>query len=306
MIQKIINILYRQPKSDMLMYKRFGGYFSYRKMMANSALMQKASLSLPPVNLSAEGLPVYFLTGKKYLYQTLFCIRSLNKVSGTRFKFILVDDGTFDTALIEQINKQLPGATIITAEQIEQNLNATLPLHQYPNLHHKRQVYPHIKKLTDIHTIPGNQWKLVLDADMLFWAEPTAIIDWLNSPLQPIYMLDCVPSYGYSSKLMAKLCGRPIPELLNVGVIGLNSNAINWADIENWVNILEKTEGTSYYLEQALTAMIIGDTAATILTPAEYIVNPAESAVDINKGTLHHYVDLSKKSYFNKAWQKLV
>jgi glycosyltransferase involved in cell wall biosynthesis len=274
-------------------------------MMKSQKLMEHAALDLPPAYSYPDGLPVYFLTGKKYLYQTLFCIRSLTKVSNEKFKFILVDDGSFDNQIINRIKKQLPKADIITKAIIDQNLQEYLPANSYPGLHHKRKIYPHIKKLTDIHTSQGSEWKLVLDSDMLFWHEPRAIINWLKNPGRPLHMIDCIETYGYSKPLMEDLCNTVVKPLINVGAIGLNSNSINWNELENWVKILEEKEGSSYYLEQALTAMLIGNKPSEALNSTEYTVNPTVDIIDNKSGSLHHYVDLSKEPYFKKAWKHL-
>jgi len=275
-------------------------------MIRSRELMELKSKDLPPVRSDAGGISLYFLTGKKYLYQTLFCISSLSRVTQTSFRFVLVDDGSFDDRITAQIARQLPGAQIFTREMTEKNLNTCLPEQQYPNLRGKRAVYPHIKKLTDIHTIDPDGWKLVLDSDMLFWDKPAAMLDWLQHPLAALYMLDCQQSYGYSTQLMEELCGRSIPALLNVGAIGLNSSQINWNHIETWIGTLEAKEGTSYYLEQALTAMLLAGTETTILPAGEYIVNPGQPAIQAAKGVLHHYVDLSKEGYFKTAWKRLI
>ena len=274
--------------------------------MAGRNLMEKESINLSPVVSSKDGLPVYFLTGKNYLYQTLYCIQSLALVSSEKFQFILVDDGSFNTEIIQRIEKQLPGAKIVTQDEISLNLADKLPQHLYPCLHHKRMVYPHIKKLTDVHTLPGTLWKLVLDSDMLFWDEPVKMINWLRKPTQPIHMVDCVEAYGYSKGLMEQLCSSAIAPLINVGAIGLNSDAINWGEVETWVKELEKQEGASYYLEQALTAMLIGTQPATVLDAGSYIVNPANEMIKNKLGTLHHYVDLSKQDYFKWTWKQFI
>src|SRR4051812_44783097 len=104
---------------------------------------------------------------------------------------------------------------------------------------------------------------------------------------------------------MEQLCGTAIKPLINVGAIGLNSAAIHWHNLEAWVATMEREEGTSYYLEQALSAMLIADKDAAVLNAKEYIVGPSEDDVKCGQGILHHYVDLSKLSYFNLAWQKL-
>jgi hypothetical protein len=306
MFQRLVDILYRYPKSNLKRFKHFGGYLNYRKMTANRKLMQKAAFGLPPVNSDASGLPLYFLTGKKYLYQTLFCIRSLTKSSKQQFRFVIVDDGSFDAHMIGEINRLLPGAEIITQTIIDQNLEKILPLSKYPVLRHKREVYPHLKKLTDIHTLPIEGWKLVLDSDMLFFASPVTIISWLKNPDKPVHMVDCLESYGYSQQLMKELTGHAIPSMLNVGVIGLNSASLNWSVLENWVMKLEEKEGTTYYLEQALSAMLIGEAPTVVLPSEQYIVNPDDHLIEETMGILHHYVDLSKKGYFNKAWKIFV
>ncbi|MEN0054043.1 MAG: hypothetical protein AAGC65_10250 [Mucilaginibacter sp.] len=303
MLQRVIDFLYRNPRSHLQKFKRFGGYFNYRSMMNGRREMEKHSVKLPPVTSYADGLPVYFLTGKNYLYQTLYCIQSLSKTTTNKFQFILVDDGSFDNQLIEQVNKQLPGARVFTAGEINRNLQNTLPESRYPNLRKKRAVYPHLRKLTDVHTIPGNAWKLVLDSDMLFWNEPVDLLSWLRHPQQPLHMIDCVEAYGYSQKLMEQLAGSPIKPLLNVGAIGLKSEEINWQGLENWIKVMEEQEGTSYYLEQALSAMLIGDGNATTLKAETYIVNPGKDQIKNKTGVLHHYVDLSKEGYFKQGWK---
>ncbi|WP_316832716.1 hypothetical protein [Pedobacter aquatilis] len=267
--------------------------------------MISASKLLPQIVSNETGIPIYFLTGKKYLYQTLFCLKSIVKYHPDTFKFFLVDDGTFDTELKDFTKAKIKNAEIIDAGQVEDNLRRILPKDKFPNLHHKRKVYPHIKKLTDIHSIEENEWKLVLDSDMLFWSYANEIVNWLNKPEKPIYMQDCEQSYGYSIELMETLSSAKIPSKVNVGVIGLKSSAINWECLENWVAQLEKQEKTSYYLEQALTAMIIGNSTTTVLDKNRYIVNPTSNIIETKYGVLHHYVDLSKNEYFNKAWKKI-
>jgi hypothetical protein len=306
LLQQIINKLYRYPKAKLARINKFGGYIEYQKMMRGQKAMELASFDLPPVESYPNGLPIYFLTGEKFLYQTLFCIHSLSKHSSEKFKFILIDDGSFSASLIKRINKQLPHSGIITEEVIEKNLEKNLPETKYFTLRKKRREYPHIKKLIDIHTLDNRGWKLVLDSDMLFFEYPTAMVQWLKKTSQPLHMIDCTESYGYSRPLMEQLCRSAIPQKINVGAIGLNSEAIDWTDVESWVKTLEDTEGRSYYLEQALSAMLLAGKNCTVLKENKYIVNPDDKAILSGAGILHHYVDLSKKGYYTEAWRKVI
>jgi hypothetical protein len=275
-------------------------------MIRGQQMMKKAASRLEPVYSYPDGLDIYFLTGKKFLYQTLFCIKSLTKQTAERFKFHLVDDGSFDQAMIEQIKRQLPGAEIVLADRIESNLELVLPRAVFSAIRNKRDNYPHLKKLTDIHTLAGNSWKLVLDSDMLFFDEPRELLRWIKQPAQPIHMLDCMESYGYDRALMEGFAQTTVPMLVNVGLIGLKSEAIRWSLMERWIGQLEEAGGKTYYLEQALTAMLLAGETSIVLDPVEYIVNPSPLEINSGAGTLHHYVASSKKGYFTDAWKKLI
>jgi hypothetical protein len=306
MYQKIINQFYRYPKSYWNRIQRFGGIKSYLTMLKNNRKMIKASYSLPPIVSHANGFEIYFLTGQKYLYQTLFCAYSLIKVTDAKIQFVLVDDGSFDDVLCNRIKKQMPGVKLVLKDEIKQNLNRVLPLNKYPYLHYKRKIYPHIKKLTDIHTLANGGFKLVIDSDMLFWNNPLEMINWLKHPKDCMSMLDTVESYGFDKQLMKSLCGHDIPTLLNVGIFGIDSNIINWDDLEIWSKTLEEKQSPSYFLEQALSAMLVSGKNYTVLNKAEYVVNPEGSNPNLNQIKLHHYVDLSKGYYFNLAWRNII
>ncbi|RZK39370.1 MAG: glycosyl transferase [Pedobacter sp.] len=275
-------------------------------MLNGEKKMIVSAFRLKSITSFDTGLPIYFLTGKKYIHQTIFCIYSLNKVSKEKFSFTLVDDGSFDSEIIKKIKSVIINCKIITTEQIKDNVEKILPKSSFPVLNKKRAEYAHIKKLTDIHTLPNTRdFKLVLDSDLLFWKEPKAIIEWLKKPNKPIHMIDCVEAYGYTIELMQKLSTSTIKRKINVGALGLDSSNINWMELEKWTTQMELEEGKSYFLEQALSAMLIGDKKSIPLTETEYIVNPNKQDTNGLAGVLHHYVDVSKSFYYQTAWKKL-
>ena len=116
-------------------------------------------------------------------------------------------------------------------------------------------------------------------------------------------MTDCVESYGYSRRLMESLAGAPIPPLMNVGICGLRSESLDWEQLEHWCQELVKREGTSYYLEQALVAMIAAKATPTVMPREDYITFPTREEAFQGTGVLQHYVADSKPWYFGEAWK---
>lgn len=90
MIQSLINLIYRYPKSQIKTWQKFGGYWSYRRMFAHERAMVKAARAVlvqPPTS-DLPTLEVFFLTGKKFWHQTVFCAYSLQKHSPNPIFFI--------------------------------------------------------------------------------------------------------------------------------------------------------------------------------------------------------------------------
>lgn len=305
MLQELINLIYRYPKSKLKQILRMGGWLNVRAIERSRQAMEKAAtdLTCPKYAAAPPDLAIWFLTGKKFWYQTLFCIKSLLESSQQDFLIHICDDGSLDAQQIDKIQSQVPFIQIHTKAEIEARLEQAIPRATFPYLWHKRALYPHIKKLTDIHA-GSTGWKLVLDSDMLFFQRPDLMIQWLQNPDRPCHIFDTQNAYGYSFALMEELAQAPISEKLNVGMIGLQSESIDWPQLENWAHTLETREGTSYYLEQALSAMLVARQPAALTGPAtEYIVMPSKEQVGGKQGTLHHYVDLSKEWYFKTAWR---
>ena len=265
--------------------------------------MIEAARRLPPVAAPAAGAPeVCFLTGRRFWYQTAFCLWSLSHHSGQSFTPVFLDDGSFDDALRAECRRIFPGAKIPSREETDTRLEATLPAAHFPALRGQRLTYLHLRKITDAHAgLSG--WRLVLDSDMLFFRQPTALLDWCGAPALPIHMQDVQDAYGYPAETLAALAGHPIPQKVNVGVCGLRSNVLDWEKLEWWCAQLLAKHGTSYYLEQALVALLFAGRETVRLPAADYLLMPGDAECLSPQAVLHHYVAESKRGYFRHAWR---
>ncbi len=271
-----------------------------RQAMERTAWHLQAAQSTAHPNDAA----VYFLTGAKFWYQTAFCAHSLLAQAGRPLRVVVIDDGTLSKEQAAALARVLPGLEVIWAAETQRRLDEFLPASRFPNLRQRRLVYPHLRKLTDVHA-GGTGWKLVLDSDMLFHHRPDFLLDWLESPDRPCHMMDVENAYGYSLGLMTELAGATIPDKLNVGVCGLRSDAIDWDRLEYWCGAMLEREGSHYLQEQALTAMLVASTPRAAAPAAEYVVRPARKETEQPTAVLHHYVAESKAWYFRFGWRSV-
>jgi len=303
---------YYGPKSRRAIIKNFGGKRNYQAIQKGEADMKMYAFNNLIFTNKNERQPKYqlnYLTGEKYLHQSLFCAFSfyefLSPEARPDFLINFYDDGSLCPSTLDMLKTNFPSIHVISSEHTAQKFNRLLPADKYPHLHKKRAMYPHIRKLTDIHL--GSQgWQLVLDSDMLFFDRPSQLLAWLKKPEAPFLLFDPISSYHYSFGLMEGLTGNTVHPHLNVGIAGLKSEDINWDQVEHWIAALEKKEGTSYLLEQALTAMLCAGKEIIIADKDQYLVKPDKKDVEHLQTTLHHYVAESKEWYYKMAWKHII
>lgn len=299
--------LWHQPVGRVRDSLRNGGPFVERETERQRLLMVEAAKTLPalPQPAGAPRVALHLLTGRKYLFQAAYCLHSFARQSGAAIDAHIYDDGSFDDDLRRQLDRLGSGVVFHPIGEIRAKLDALLPESRFPVLRERWRNYPNIRKLTDPH-LGSTGWKLILDSDLLFFRRPDFLFNWCAAPDRPLHAVDCMESYGYSRPLMEKLAGAPIAPLVNVGLCGLRSDALNWAELEAWCAELIAREKTSYYLEQALGAMLAARAPACAVAPAgDYLTNPGREEGAHPTAVMHHYVAESKRWYYRHGWREV-
>jgi hypothetical protein len=299
--------LWHRPIAKVRDSWRNGGPLAERETERQRREMEHAARDLPPLPAAAADTPLVFhlLTGRRFWYQTAFCLHSLARAAGAPVRAEIYDDGTIDGEVAGWLARLGPAVTIHPQAGIIARLDRHLPAASFPVLRERWVNYPNIRKLTDVHAGSAG-WKLVIDSDLLFFRTPQFLLDWLRRPARPLHAVDCEESYGYSRPLLQRLAGAPIPPLVNVGLCGLRSESLDWNELEAWCAELIARERTSYYLEQALVAMLAARQPCAIAPAADYLTLPSRAEVAAPTAVMHHYVANAKRWYFRTGWRHSV
>lgn len=299
--------LYHRPVGRVAAVIRAGGPIAMRATERERQAMERAAATLPVLPEPPPHAPaLHLLTGRAFWYQTAFCVHSFVRAAGEPVRIELYDDGTLDAEVLQRLAMLGPALRLHPQRETLERLDAHLPASRFPVLRERWLNYPHIRKLLDVHVGCGG-YKLVIDSDLLFFRRPDVLLDWLRAPRALLHAVDCEESYGYSRSLMEEVAGRPIPRLVNVGLTGLDGGRVDWERLERWCGLLIERERTSYYLEQALVAMLCSHEPAPVVAPAcDYITRPTRAQVAAASGVMHHYVAGSKRWYFRHGWRHVM
>jgi hypothetical protein len=297
---------YHTPVNRIRDSLRNGGPWQERRTEQGRAAMEAAAARLPvPSVASGAALELHLLTGRRFWYQSAFCLWTLARQTGRPLAPVIYDDGSLTEQYRGSLGRLFPAVRFVAQGETIKRLDALLPVARFPFLRERWLNYPNLRKLIDPH-LGVTGWKLVLDSDLLFFRQPDFLLDWLDAPTCPLHAVDCETSYGYSRPLMNKLAGAPVAELVNVGLTGLNSSELDWGRLEHWCSTLITQEKTSYYLEQALIAMLMAGRPCAIAPVADYVTKPGRKEGSTPGVVMHHYVAESKRWYFQQNWRRFV
>lgn len=303
---RLLYRLYYEPVARLARMFREGGPLEQHRTRSGRREMEAAARNLPGLTVTAPGtpLPLHLLTGDRFWYQTAFCLYSFACYSRTALAPVLYDDGSLQPAQRECLQRVFPAAVFVSQSEALARLDRHLPRHDFPALRERWDHYPNLRKLIDPH-LGSTGWKLVMDSDLLFFRRPALLIDWLRAPDRPLHAVDVDDSYGYSPDLLRRVAGQSLPARLNVGLCGLNSAELDWKWLERTCAGLIAAEGTHYYLEQALVALLLAGRSCVIAPAADYVTLPTAPEVNDCGAVMHHYVAASKNSYFQRNWRRI-
>jgi hypothetical protein len=299
---RLLYRIWHQPRAAVARCVAEGGPLEQWRTVRGRHAMEAAARTLPALALGGAPLEVHLLTGRRFWYQSAFCLWSLAQHAEATLAPVIYDDGTLAEEHRAALARLFPAARFVPQSETIARLERWLPTGRFPVLRDRWLHYPNIRKLTEPH-LGSSGWKFVLDSDLLFFRRPAFLLDWLDAPARPLHAVDAETSYGYSRALLNQLAGAPVADLVNVGLCGLRSDALDWEKIEHWCRTLIEREGTSYYLEQALVAMLVAGRPCAIAPAVDYVTLPQPTEANECRAVMHHYVAGSKRWYFRQNWR---
>jgi hypothetical protein len=297
---------FRRPTSWLREFWLDGGPLQRRRTEKGRKEMEAAATQLPALAAPSAGavpVTIHVLSGRRFWYQTVFCLWTFAHTAQRPLAPVILDDGSLTPEFAEPLRRLFPAARIIPESEILARLDVHLPVSHFPSLRARRLEFPLLKKLLDPH-VGLTGWRLLIDSDLLFFREPDALLTWHDNPTKPLHAEDLDNAYGYPLSLLAELAGQPVAERINTGMLGLQSETIDWERMEFWCRTLLERNGPQYYQEQALVALLLAGHKCVIPPCEDYVLLPQPPEALQCNAVMHHYVAHSKRWYFQRNWRR--
>lgn len=244
---------------------------------------------------------IHALTYEKDWLNLIWALKTFYYYSGRRYALCIHDDGTLTADNRATLQHHFPDARIIDRKTAD--LRVVETLQNYPRCLEFRKTNHLSPKVFDFREYLESDRMLLLDSDVLFFAEPTALLQRIEDPNYCLNTVnsDTASAYTVEPKLVKAKLDFDVIERFNsgLGLIHKQSMRLDW--IEEFLG-LPDVIGHFWRIEQTLYALFSSRYGVELLPP-DYDVHLEG---DLGNSPARHYVGKIRHLMYSEGIRLLV
>lgn len=256
--------------------------------------------SVPVADTSDDSLEIHVLTSEKDWLNLLWTLKSFYHFSSRRLSLCIHGDTSLSDESVETFKRHFPNARVITQDGAREEVLDTLAA--YPRCKQLRETNTLSIKVFDfLHYLEADRMAL-FDSDLLFFAEPTAWLDYANDPDRRVNVFnrDVATAYAVDEQVIRDAGFAIHPEVNSgFGIVYRESMPLEW--IEEFLSIPGMLEGHFWRIEQTLYALCASRFGVELL-PDDYRVFLEGNLED---QPFRHYVGAVREQMYTEGIRKL-
>lgn len=243
---------------------------------------------------------IHVLTSNDDWLNLVWTLKSFYLASGKKYALTIHDDGTLTTEAKSKLKSLFPDSKFI--ERSDADVAVEQFLERFPRCREFRRTNPLAPKLFDFLYYLESDRMFLLDSDVLFFDEPTKLIQRLEDKNYNFNSVnaDVDTSYTVDHTTIPKRCGFEMIERFNSGLGLIHRDSLNLEWLEEFLG-LSDIVGHFWRIEQTLFALCSCRFGVELL-PSEYDVF-LEGNVEHRPS--RHYVGVIRGRMYGEGIKKL-
>ena len=252
---------------------------------------------LPPLSLRSstpENVSVHLLTSHYEWREALWAIRSLLVQLGRPLPVVVHDDGTLRAAEVRIMQTVFPGLTVLARDEADRLADRALAL--FPACRRTRMELVLGLKLFD-PWLAGTGDVILIDSDVLWFAPPVALEEWLAGPRdRNRWNEDVATSYCVDPDEVRRHCNLSLHPRINSGVGFIARASMDLEALEDFLTIKRNTTNP-WLIEQTAYAYLSSRHGVELL-PKTYAVDTPHGQPAVSSLTAKHYVGHIRHDFY--------
>lgn len=256
--------------------------------------------SSPITDLVDDRCEIHVLTSHDDFLNLLWALKSFYHATDRRYALAIHDDGTLSDSQQSQLQKHFPDARLI--ERSRADAEVIPALEDFPRCQNFRQCNHLSPKVFDFRHYLQSDRMLLLDSDVLFFAEPTELIRRIEDCGYEKNTVngDVASAYTVRPEDVQKQFGFTPVDRFNSGLGLIHRDSLNLDWIEEFLG-LPNVDSHFWRIEQTIFALC-SSRYGTELLPKEYNVFLEGS---LNGQPSRHYVGAIRHEMYREGIRKL-
>jgi hypothetical protein len=244
---------------------------------------------------------IHVLTSDRDWLNLLWTLKSFYHFSRRNYALCIHDDGTLGTEPCSILQRHFPKARIIHRPSADQQVLDWLA--PYPRCLEFRKTNHLAPKIFDFLFYLESDRMLLLDSDILFFKEPTALLQRIEDPTYSLNTVngDVASTYTVNPAVALEKSSVQLIDRFNSGLGLIHRSSLNLDWIEEFLG-LPDIIGHFWQIEQTLYALCSSRFGAELL-PQPYTVHLSGTHPDLS---CRHYVGKIRHLMYSEGIKRLV
>ena len=257
--------------------------------------------SSPITNLKDRTCEIHVLTSATDWLNLMWALKSFYHYSQRNYALCIHDDGTLNQEHYAIFEQHFPNARIIDRPTADEKV--LLELQAYPRCLEFRKTNHLSPKVFDFLSYSKSARLLLLDSDILFFAEPTELLNRIENPDYHYNSVnaDVDSAYTVDPVVVEQQMGFEVRERFNSGLGLIHKRSLNLDWIEEFLG-LPNIIGHFWRIEQTLYALCSSKFGVELL-PKQYDVRLEEG---INNSPSRHYIGAIRHLMYSEGIKHLL
>ncbi len=247
-------------------------------------------------------IPIHLLTGKNDWLLALWMLASFHHFTQRRWNVIVHDDGTLPPEAVTALREAFPDLRVIPRAEADVRMQRLLA--PFPHCWAYRQSHPLGLKIFDMAALTRAERLLILDSDVLFFARPDEILDWVEAKRNECrFIQDVAEASNVTAEQALAQLGVELWPRVNSGLCLLPSAAVSAPFCEKALEHTSILKGHIWRVEQTLFALSASRYGPGGLLPRAYEVTLARRGAAT--ATARHYVGAVRNEFYAEGLPRL-
>jgi hypothetical protein len=245
---------------------------------------------------------IHVLTSGEDWLNLVWALKSFYWASKRRYALCIHGDCTLQPEQANVLRRHFPHARVIERRVADQRIRADLA--RFPRSLEFRLTNVLAPKVFDFPAYLESDRMLLLDSDVLFFSEPTALLRAAEDTTSRhnCFNADIGSAYTVEPDVVSRLAGFELKPLINSGIGHIHRASLNFEWVEEFLQLPGILEGHFWRIEQTLYALCSSRFGVQLL-PDEYRVRLDKG---IGEAPCRHYVGAIRHLMYSEGMRQLV